>query len=154
MKKILLAIDNSMSALNAAIYGIELAQKFDLEIGIAEITKYSTGNIPGGVMPIEAEKVNQQRAKTYIDEIRQVYPSLIIEEFVPIGNPEVELKKIIKLWEADLLVIGHHKHDIFHKLFSKSIEAELIATIEIPIIIVPEEYKLNKPVQRNESMAN
>ena len=93
-------------------------------------------------MPFEAEKANQQRAKKYVDEIKQVYSELEIKEFVPIGIPEIELKKIIELWEADLLIIGHHTHGLFHKLFSKSVETELIATIDIPILIVPENYKL------------
>jgi len=142
MKKILIAIDYSMSALNAAKYGLDLARQLKLDIGIAEITKYAMGNIDAGIMPFDAEKANQQRAKTYIDEIKQQYPDMSIQEFVPIGKPDIEIQKIIKLWGADMLIIGHHTHSALYKLFSKSVEAKLLAHIEIPILIVPENYSL------------
>jgi len=142
MKRLLIAIDNSISALNAAKYGLDFAKRLNLEIGIAEITTYSMGNIDAGILPFDAEKAMQQRAKTYIDEIKQLYPDLLIQEFVPIGKPHIEIKKIINIWGADMLVIGHHTHSMLHKLFLKSVEAKLIANIEIPILIIPESYTI------------
>ncbi len=140
MKRVLIAIDGSVSALNAAKYGIAFSEDFKFEIGIAEITNYAIGNIDAGVLPYDVELANQKRAKKHINEIRLMHPGMVIKEFLPIGNPDIEIMKIIKFWKADLLVIGHHTHNMLHRIFMNSLETRLINAIDIPLLIVPEKF--------------
>lgn len=142
MQKILIAIDDSLSALNATKYGIELAQKLNAQIGLIEVTNYSVGNVEAGVMPADFDKAGVLRSKAHIEEIKKTYPNLSIEEFEPIGVPDKELNQTIKLWDANILVIGHQAHDLLHRLFSRSVEKELLKHITIPLLVVPENYKM------------
>ena len=142
MHKILIAINDHPSALNATKYGIELAQRINAKVGIIEVTNYSLGAVEAGIMPVDIEKAGVLNAKTHIGQIKKFYPNLYIEDFEPIGIPDKQLNEAIKLWDADLLVIGHQVHNLLHNLLSRSIEKELLKHIIIPILIVPENYKI------------
>ncbi len=138
MKKVLIAIDKSKSALNAAKFGINYAVSHDLEIGIVEVTNYSVGNIDAGVLPEEADKASQIQAKAKVEQLKSLFPNTVIKEFEPIGKPTDEIKKIIETWGADMLIIGHQTHGLLHKIFSVNIEEQLVNHINIPLLIVPE----------------
>ena len=56
ISKILIAIDGSASALNAADYAIELAKKMKSELELVYVVRYAMGNIDAGVLPMEIEK--------------------------------------------------------------------------------------------------
>ncbi|NQX85654.1 MAG: hypothetical protein HRT67_07085 [Flavobacteriaceae bacterium] len=76
---------------------------------MVEVVKYSVGNINAGLLPKDIESEQQQKAKVLIEGIRKTRKELVIEEFEPIGNPKKEIHKIIALWNANILIIGHHK---------------------------------------------
>ena len=137
IKKILIAIDDSLSAMHAVNYGIALAKEVNANIGVVYVTQYSRGNIDAGILPADAEKEMQQRHEVLIDEINMTHPTVDIEEFDPIGKPESEIKNVIELWKPDLLVIGQHTHGFFQKLFGHHTEQHLIGHIKIPLLIVP-----------------
>ncbi len=142
MQKILIAFNDNLSALNATKYGIELAKKINAQVGLIEVTNYSIGAVEAGVMPIDLENAGVLQSKAHIEQIKKVYPNLHIEEFEPIGIPDKELNETIKLWDADILVIGHKVHGLLHSLLSRSVEKELFHHIIIPILVVPESYKM------------
>lgn len=142
MHKILIAINDNLSALNAAKYGIALAQRVNAQIGIIEVTNYSVGAVEAGIMPADFEKAGVLHSKAHINQIKKAYPNLHIDEFEPIGIPDKELNTAIKLWGADLLVIGHQVHDLLHSLLLRSVEKELLKHIIIPVLIVPEHYEM------------
>ncbi|MDY7396876.1 universal stress protein [Aureibaculum sp. 2210JD6-5] len=137
MKKILIAIDDSSSALNAAIFGIEFAINYDLEVGIVEVTNLSIGNIDAGIIPQDIEKANQFKAKINIEQVKSLFPKVNIKEFEPIGKPVEEIKKIIELYNGDMLIIGHQTHNLWHKLFANNVESELASHVKIPLLIIP-----------------
>lgn len=39
--------------------------------------------------------------------------------------------------EVDLLVIGHHKHGLFHQIFMGSTDFQVVQKANIPVLIVP-----------------
>lgn len=124
--------------MNAAIFGIEYAINYDLEIGIVEVIEFSAGNIDAGILPLDIEKENQTKAKTNIDQLKSLFPNIKITEFEPIGKPVKEINKIIKRNNIDMLIIGHQIHNFWHKLFDQNIEHLLMQNIEIPLLLVPE----------------
>jgi len=138
MKKVLIGIDKSESAFNAAKYGINYAVANNLEIGIVEVSNYAIGNIDAGVLPEEADKTNQSQSKANVGRLKALFPNVVMKEFEPIGKPVDEIKKIIEGWGADMLIIGHQTHGLLHKVFSTNIEEQLVNHINIPLLIVPE----------------
>lgn len=138
INKILIAVDDSPSAMHAADYGIRLAKKLGAKVGVISVTHHNVGNIDGGLMPVEVEKALQRRNNMLMDEIAITHPKFEIEEFDPIGRPDNEIENVIELWKPHLLVLGHHKHGIIERLMNRSIERNLIKNIKIPILIVPE----------------
>ncbi|WP_452598323.1 universal stress protein [Pontimicrobium sp. MEBiC01747] len=137
-EKILIAIDNSPSAMNAANYGIKFAKKIKAQVGVIYVTNYSIGNIEAGVLPNVVEQQLQQRHDILMDEINITHPAIEIHEFDPIGRPEKEIENIISLWKPNLLIIGHHTHGFLETLFGHHTEKRLIHHLKIPLLLVPE----------------
>jgi len=137
IEKILIAVDDSPSAMHAADYGIELAQILDAKIGVITVSPFSMGNIDAGITPDMAQKMQQRRAYRLLDDISITHPMAEIEEFNPIGNISKEIINIIELWNPDLMVIGHHTHNALAKFLGLSTEIKLINHLKKPLLIVP-----------------
>ncbi len=141
ISKILIAIDGSVSALNATDYAIELAKKTKSELEIVYIVRYAMGNIDAGVLPMEIEKKEKEKSIQLINRIKEEHGDVKIKDFETIGRPAKEINKEIKKWEADLLIVGHHTHTFFEKLFKNSVENNLLKNLKIPLLIIPQNYK-------------
>ncbi len=144
INKIAVALDGSNSAINATNYAIELAKKVSAKIEIISIIKYSLGNIEAGILPQVIEKENEKQAMKSINKIKNEHKDVLISNFETVGIPEKEIIKQIKIWNADLLILGHHTHSIIENLFIKSVEKKLINHIECPILIIPKKFKTYK----------
>ena len=142
MKQLLVAVDQSKSSVVAVKYCIDLARRFEFQIGLVEVTNFSTGNIDAGVLPEDAEKAGQIAAKTHIETVKANFPGVVFKEFEPIGNPRKEIDEVIESWGADLLIIGHHTHSTWHKIFYQSTELSLVNHLLIPLLIVPENFTI------------
>ena len=138
IKKIIIALDGSNSALNATNYAIELAKALNAEIEIVSIINYSIGNIDAGILPQDIENANKKRTKKLIAKIKKEHSNVAIKDFESVGIPEKEISKILKDWKADLLILGHHAHSFIESLFMKSVEKKLLNHIKCPILIIPE----------------
>jgi nucleotide-binding universal stress UspA family protein len=139
--KILLAIDGSASALNAADYAIELAKKTKSELEIVYIVRFAMGNIDAGILPMDIEEKEKERAIQLINKIKEEHEDVKIQDFETVGRPVKEINDEIKKWEADLLIIGHHTHSFFEKLFINSFENDLLKNLKIPLLTIPANYK-------------
>jgi nucleotide-binding universal stress UspA family protein len=140
ISKILIAIDGSESALNAANCAIKLAKQVNATLEIIYVVRYSIGNIAAGVMPFEIEENEKEKAIKLIDKIKKNHPEVKITDFETIGLPIQEILKITKNWEAELLIIGHHTHTFIEKLFLNSVEYNLLDKLPIPVMIIPKNY--------------
>ena len=141
IKKILVAIDLSESALNAVEYAIALAKETNAELEIVHIVKYAMGNIDAGILPSDIEKLEKERAKVFIDTIKEEHEDIKIEDFETVGRPAEEIKKEINKWEADLLVIGHHTHSFLERIILSSVEKNLLKHLKCPVLIIPGNYR-------------
>lgn len=144
IRKIVVALDDSISAINATNYAIELAKKVGAKIEIISVIKYSLGNIDAGILPQNIEKRNEKQAINNINKIKSEHRDVLISDFETVGIPEKEIIKQIKIWKSDLLILGHHTHSIIENLFIKSVEKKLINHIECPILIIPKNFKTYK----------
>ena len=140
-RKILLAIDGSASALNAADYAIELAKETNSELEIVHIVRFAMGNIDAGILPKDVEEKEKEQAIQLINKIKEEHGDVKIQDFETIGRPVKEINHEIKEWEADLLIIGHHTHSFFEKLFINSFENDLLKNLKIPLLTIPADHK-------------
>ncbi len=141
IKKILVAIDGSPSAMNAANYAIQIAEQFDAQLEVVYIIRYSPGKIDAGIFPADVQAQEKDKAIKLIDKIKSEHPGVKIHDFEILGRPAEEINKTLGKWEADLLIIGHHAHYFFEHLLTSSIEKKLLKHLKIPLLIIPENYK-------------
>lgn len=142
IKKILVAIDGSLSAMNAADYAIQLAERTEAVLEIIYVIRYSPGNIPAGIFPADVQAQEKDKAIKIIDKIKSEHPEVKIHDFETLGRPAEEISTTIRKWDADLLIIGHHAHYFFKHLLKSSIEKKLLKHLKIPLLIIPENYPL------------
>ncbi len=141
IQKILVGIDGSPSAINAANYAIKLANELQAEIEIIYVIRFSLGNVDKGILPIRIEEYEKERAIALVEKIKKQHPDIKISDIEPIGLPIPEINKIIENWKPDLFIIGHHTHHFLEHLFVGSIEKKLLINLKIPLVIIPENYK-------------
>lgn len=139
--KILVGIDGSDSAINAANYAIKLAKEIQAELEIIYVIRFSTGNIDAGVLRVKIEEYEKERAVKLVGKIKNQHPDIKISDIEPIGLPITEINKAIENWKPDLFIIGHHTHHFLEHLYMGSIEKKLLSNLKIPLVIVPENYK-------------
>lgn len=139
--KILIALDGSKSSKNATERGLKLAQELGAQTEIIYVIPYAIGNIDGGVLPYELEKLEKERAIKLINRIKTKHPDVFIKDIEPIGEPAEEIQKAIDNWKPDIFIIGHHTHTFLENLFVESIEKKLLHNLKIPLLIIPENYK-------------
>ncbi len=142
IKKILVAIDGSPSAMNATNYAIQIAEQFDAQLEVVYIIRYSPGKIDAGIFPADVQAQEKDKAIKLIDKIKSEHPEVKIDDFEIFGRPAEEINNTIVEWEADLLIIGHHTHYFFKHLLKSSIEMKLLRRLKIPLLIIPENYAL------------
>lgn len=143
ISKILVAIDGSESALNAANCATKLAKQVNAKLEIVYVVRYSIGNIAAGIMPFEIEANEKEKAIELIKKIKINNPEIEINDFETIGLPLNKIVKMTEDWDAELLIMGHHTHNFFEKLFTLSVEYNILDNIHIPIMIIPKRYNCN-----------
>ncbi|MHB1148275.1 MAG: universal stress protein [Lutibacter sp.] len=139
--KILVGIDGSDSALNAANYAIRLAKETKAELEIIYVIRFSIGNVDTGILPVKIEEYEKERAIELVEKIKKQHPEIKISDIEPIGLPITEINKAIVNWKPNLFIIGHHTQHFLEHLFIGSIEKKLLSNLKIPLLIVPENYK-------------
>lgn len=142
IKKILVAIDGSDSALNAANYAVLLANQVHAQLEIVYVVRYSPGKIDAGIFPADIQSEEKENAIQLINKIRQEHPEVKIQDFETLGRPAEEINKTIQNWNANLLIIGHHAHRFFTHLLKNSIEKKLLKHLKVPLLIIPENYTI------------
>ena len=141
IKKIIVAIDRSVSALNASDYAIKLSKQLAAKLEVIYVVRYSIGNIDAGILSIEIEQQEKENAVNLIDKIKKENPEIRFQDLEVIGRPDKEIGKEIQHWNADLLIIGHHTHNFLNKILNQGIEKKLTKHLKIPILIIPENYR-------------
>ena len=137
IKKILIAVDDLAPDIYAVDKGIQIARQLDAEVGLIDVARLSLGYIEAGIYPEDLEEINRQRAENTVGKIKEQYPDMNFVDFEPIGDPVEEIKEIVKKWEPDMLVTGHHKHSILQRLSENVKERRLVNQINIPVLVIP-----------------
>ena len=140
IRKILVGIDGSESALNAANYAIKLAKELNAKLELIYIIRYAMGNIDGGVFPYEIEKTEKENARELVKKIKNNHKEITMKDMELVGEPLGEINKAIDTWHPDLFIIGHHTHYFLEKLFMGSVEKKILRNLKVPLLVLPENF--------------
>jgi nucleotide-binding universal stress UspA family protein len=142
MKNILVTVDFEKETNVLLDKASELANKFGSKVWLIHVAApdpdfvgYAAG--PQNEIDFRADELkNEQEMITQY--VRQLKEAGVTAEGLLVKGPTVEtiLKKIENL-DVDLIIMGHHKHNLFYKTFVGNTDSALVNKSKIPVLLVP-----------------
>ena len=125
--RILVAVDDSAPALDAAKGAAELAAQLGAEMLLVTAVAQPMPIVLGDIAVADAEPPQETLARgdQLLSKIRAALPSsLPIEQRAVEGNPAEQIINVAREWKADLIVVGtHSRHGISRLLLGSTAEA-------------------------------
>lgn len=148
-KNILVAVDFNDTIGELMAYAESIAGKFGSKIWVVHVaepspdfTGYEMG--PQYIRDVKAEEFRQVHRQ--LQEISKLFVDQDIEsEALLIQGSTVEtIIDEVKKLNADLLIVGTHKHGFLFNLLSENVSLELLKRADIPFLAIPIEEKEEK----------
>src|SRR5690606_1539263 len=118
--------------------GIELLHH--LRAKAAEIyvidTSKSLGSVDAGITHEQALIVLKKEAEQTLHQLAEMYHGNELMKFMPEGNPDDDILKTAKNWNADLLVLGTHGRTGLKHLLMGSVAERVLRHSDIPVMVV------------------
>jgi nucleotide-binding universal stress UspA family protein len=149
IKKILIGVDNSKFAENAAKYGFDIAHKFNAKVGLVHIVEpvimpYNNSADPlmGGsdfsVADVDIVDIQNNASKSIIDStIKQFADGLEVTHFSEFGDTADGIISCSKEFGADIIVIGTHSRTGIDRLLMGSVAEHVVRQSAMPVLVVP-----------------
>lgn len=121
---------------------ISIAEKFDSKIWLVHIAApdpdfvgYEVG--PQYIRDHRADELKKEHklVKKYADELREKKfdaEGLLVQG----ATVDMILKESTKL-NIDLVIVGHHKHNLLYKIFVQDIDETIVHESKVPVLIIP-----------------
>lgn len=142
MKNILVTIDFEKGTNRLIEEAFEFARKFGSKIWLlhvaapdSDFVAYAEG--PQNEIDFRSDELDKERQ--IIEQfVRQLKEAGVPAEGLLIKGPTIEtiLRKIENL-DIDLVIIGHHKHNLFYKTFVGNTDVALVNRSKIPVLLIP-----------------
>jgi len=137
-QKILIAVDDSLTAEKVTSNGLQLGQHLNAKIAVVSVVDTTFLMTDGNITPNEmAEIIKNDFIKSQKSLSDKVFKGYKIENFVEEGSPYEIILKVAYEWSADLIVIGTHGRTGLSHLLMGSVAEHVIRHSKIPILIVP-----------------
>jgi nucleotide-binding universal stress UspA family protein len=149
IKKILIGIDNSKFAENAARYGFDIAHKFNAKVALVHIVEpvvmpYNNSTDPllgtADLTMADVDIVNIQNNATQNlidDTIKQFGDGLEVTHYSEFGDTADGIINCSKEFGADMIVIGTHSRSGLDRLLMGSIAEHVVRQSAVPVLVVP-----------------
>jgi nucleotide-binding universal stress UspA family protein len=150
INKILIGIDDSTYAHNAAAYGFDIAHTYKAAVGLVHIIEPaafppepndSLIGMPMGTMGVDqAELVDlqAQQSSVVIDAIKKEYAGeLEVTSFTEFNITADGIISCAQQFNADLIVIGTHGRTGLDRLLMGSVAENVVRHSTIPVLVVP-----------------
>lgn len=138
--KILIAVDSSSFAMEAAKKGFELAHQLKATIGLINVIDKNKESVNAdlGITPANSQAVLIKQAEENIAQLIKLYDGIDeVIRFTPEGFPQNEIINTAKEWEADVIIMGTHGRTGLIGLFMGSVAEYVIKHSSIPVMVVP-----------------
>ena len=142
MKNILVTVDFEKEANRLIEEAFALAKQFGSKVWLLHVAApdpdfvgYAAG--PQNEIDFRSDELDKER-QTIEQFVRQLKEAGIASEGLLIKGPTVDtiLRKIENL-EIDLVIIGHHRHNLFYKTFVGNTDTALVNRSKIPVLLIP-----------------
>jgi len=152
IKKILIGIDDSKYAENAAKYGFKLAETLDAHVGLVNILEPMAIPMAGGgadeilgtsIQGIGTPDIDIIEAQTEISKniiestIKKYAGKTQVTQFNEYGTTGEGIISCSLEFKADIIVIGTHERTGLDRLFSGSVAEYVVRHSTIPVLVVP-----------------
>jgi len=152
IKKILIGIDDSKYAQNAAKYGFKLAETLDAHVGLVNILEPMAIPVSGtgadeilgaSIQGVGAPDVDIIQAQTEISKnivesaIKKYAGKTQVTHFNEYGSTGEGIISCSLEFRADIIVIGTHERTGLDRLFSGSVAEYVVRHSTIPVLVVP-----------------
>ena len=149
--KILIGIDDSKYAENAAEYGFDIAHKFNAAVGIVNIVEPIMMPSTGVVDPMtgsafgseslhdmELLDLQKNQSENIVERtIKQFAGDMQVTHFTEYGSTASGIIDCSKEFGADLIVIGTHSRSGLDRLLMGSVAEHVVRHSEVPVLVVP-----------------
>jgi nucleotide-binding universal stress UspA family protein len=151
ISKVLIGIDDSPYARNAAVYGFDIARSYNASVGLVHIIEPAiippspADNFTGvamdgtlGVQEAELAEIQSSQSEIMIERtIKELGEGLEITTFKQYGSRADGIIDCSKEFKADLIVLGTHKRSGLDRLFAGSVAEEVVRHSVVPVMVVP-----------------
>jgi len=138
--KILIAVDSSSFAMNAAKKGFELAHQTNAQVAAVYVidSAKAIANLDAGILPMDTELIYQKEGEQTMKQLAEMFdgPGDLVH-FLPEGNPQEEIVNTSEQWGADLIVIGTHGRTGLAHFLVGSIAESVVRHSKVPVMVVP-----------------
>lgn len=136
-KRVLIAIDEELSATNVAKKGLQLGEQLNAEIAVISVADTTALLTEGSVTPDEMadiiRKDIRERQKIILDS---VFGDSEVTHFLEEGKPLDSILKIAREWNADILVMGTPSRKGLSQVLVGSVSEKVIKNSDIPVFLV------------------
>ena len=151
ISKVLIGIDDSPYARNAAVYGFDIARSYNALVWLVHIIEPAlippspADNFAGvamdgtlGVQEAELAEIQANQSGIIIERtIKELGEGLEITTFKQYGSRADGIIDCSKEFKADLIVLGTHKRSGLDRLFVGSVAEEVVRHSTVPVLVVP-----------------
>jgi nucleotide-binding universal stress UspA family protein len=148
MKRILAAIDFSESTEKVIARAKKMTKESNGELLIvhSETLKSYLSAITNELNQTPSMELIDTQKKKIEDRLKEIHDNLskdgIKAECILMEGPTVDnILKEAEIFNADLIIIGSHKHGRFYNLLFGSVHKSLITLSTIPVLVIPPEDK-------------
>lgn len=153
IKKILIGVDNSKFADNAAQYGFDIAHKFKAKVGLVHIVEpplvaYNNttdpliGTTDLGLVDVELANAQNNASEAIVDSFIKKYGGdLEVSHFSEFGDTADGIVACSQDFGADMIVIGTHSRSGLDRLLMGSVAEHVVRHATVPVLVVPYQEK-------------
>jgi nucleotide-binding universal stress UspA family protein len=142
MKNILVAVDLKQGDVLLLNHAADLAKKFEAKVWVVHVALPDPEFITPGAGPLYVRKTLAEDLREEHKNLSQ-YAKLLTDQSVTadallLQGPTVDtiFEEATKL-DADLIVLGAHKHNFLKRVFGQEVSHQIIEESRIPMLIVP-----------------
>ncbi|MEO8794541.1 MAG: universal stress protein [Daejeonella sp.] len=150
LKKILIAVEDSIYSDIAVNYGLALARKLGAEVALVHVNEIPSAtpyiadpmlNETSFMMP-EMMNIQEEASQKLFERItNQAGEGIVFHKYSKIGTPKVEILATAEECNADLIILGTHGRTGFDHFISGSVSESVIRKSKCPVLIIPNKEK-------------
>jgi nucleotide-binding universal stress UspA family protein len=146
LRKILIAVEDTVYSDQAVTYGLALARKFGADVALVHVNELPTAtpyiadpmlNETSFMMP-EMIAIQEDAGKALFERIKkQAGTDINVYTYTKLGNPKTEILATAEECNADLIILGTHGRTGFDHFISGSVAESVARKSKCPVLIIP-----------------